>query len=146
MMKFRKHFDYDVKKASEEAEIDPALYGPSQTIQSMAEDADINVMMRRFGVTGQLPQGVRVPTYGDFIDVGDYRSALHAVMEAQDNFMALDPKVRARFSNDPQEFLAFVEDPKNINELRAMGLAKELTNGKVEPQVDDIARKVETKA
>ena len=71
-MKFRKHFDYDVQAASDEAcvVLDPV----SMTVQSQSEDTDINVMLKRFGVTGQLPQGVRAPEFGDFTEVRDFRS------------------------------------------------------------------------
>lgn len=37
--------------------------------QHMAEDADINVIVKRFGLTGQLPQGHRMPEFGDFTGV-----------------------------------------------------------------------------
>jgi phage internal scaffolding protein len=127
-MKFRSHFDYDVEAASNEAAIPADGHGQSLTIQSQSEDADINVMVRRFGITGVIPAGVRVPSYGDFTGVGDYRSALHAVMEAQENFMQLPAPVRARFDNDPQLLLDFASVPENIPALVKMGLGKEISN------------------
>ena len=75
--KFRKHFDYDVEKASDEAVV--VDQGVSLTVQSMAEDADINVMMSRFGIGDKMPVNPRVPVFGDFSGVGDYKSALAAV-------------------------------------------------------------------
>lgn len=51
----------------------------SKTIQSQKDEADINNIVRMFGVTGRLPEGVRVPTYGDFSLVDDYRSAIDAI-------------------------------------------------------------------
>lgn len=129
-IEFRKHFDYDVVQASNEA-ADIGDYGESLTVQEHALDADINELMRRFKVTGQMPQGIMVPEYGDFTGIGDYRSALHAVMDAQENFMRLPAEVRARFQNDPQLFLDFAENPANIDSMREMGLAprKEVSNG-----------------
>lgn len=126
---YRRPNQYDVRAASDEAAIPPGGHGESLTVQAHAEDADINVMMRRFGVTGRLPENVRVPQYADFSEVSDFRSALHSVMEAQDNFMQLDAAVRQRFSNDPQLFLDFCSDPANLPELRKMGLAKEIGDG-----------------
>lgn len=127
-IKFRAAFGYDVEEASHEASID--FKGEhSLTIQSMAEDADINVLMERYGITGTMPINPRVPMYGDFTEVTDYRSALHAVMEASDAFMELPAKIRARFNNDPQELLDFCANDANINEARSLGLLKEIGNG-----------------
>lgn len=123
MMKFRKHFDYDVEKASDEAAIPPDQMGESLTVQEHSIDADINTLLKRFGVTGHLPQSVRVPQYGDFTAVTDYASALMAIQDAQESFLAMDAKTRARFENDPQLFLEFCSDPGNLPAMREMGLA-----------------------
>ena len=124
-MEFRRQYGYDTAVASDEAAIPPDGHGESMTIQSQAEEADINVMMARFRITGTMPTSVRVPEYGDFSEITDYRGALHAVMDAQDNFMRLPAAVRARFDNDPQLMLEFVSDPANVPELVKMGLGKE---------------------
>lgn len=96
---------------------------PSLAQQQFKDDADINVLLERFKVTGVVPQGVRIPTYGDFTGVTDYQSAANAMLKAEQSFMALDAKVRAQFENSPQVFLEFCSDPKNIDKLREMGLA-----------------------
>lgn len=126
-MKFRSHFDYDVEVASNEATLEGngIESGESLTVQSMSEDADINVMMKRFGVTGHLPENPRVPTYGDFSGVSDYRSALHSVMAAQDAFSEFPAEVRAKFDNDPQRLLEFVSLDANYAEAVKLGLMKE---------------------
>lgn len=124
-IKYRQHNGYDTEEASDEARIPFAQHGESMTVQSMAEDADINVMMRRFGITGQFPETARVPSFGDFTGISDYRGALHAVMEAQDRFMELPAQVRMQFDNDPQMLLEFASIPENIPALIKMGLGKE---------------------
>lgn len=127
-MEFRKHFDYDVEKASDEAAI--SFVGQeSLTIQSMAEDADINVLMKRFGLTGTMPSNPRVPMFGDFTGITDYQDALNAVSAAYDGFMELPAKLRARFNNNPQELLEFVGNDANIEEARSLGLLKEKVDG-----------------
>lgn len=126
-MKFRKHFDYDVDEASAGAVVTHE-YPPSLTVQSMAEDADINVIVARFGITGRMPENPRLPQYGDFSGISDYQSAMNAVLEAQEAFMELTPQVRARFDNDPQKLLEFVADDRNITEARSLGLLKEVPN------------------
>lgn len=95
----------------------------SLTVQEHAEDADINVIVKRFGITGVMPQNHRVPEYGDYTGVNDYRSAIEAVRAADEHFMAMPAEVRARFENDPQRFMDFCAVPDNLNEMRKLGLA-----------------------
>lgn len=79
--------------------------------------------MRRFGLTGVLPSGVRQPTYGDFVGVSDYQSALAVIESADESFYAMPADVRARFGNDPAQFVDFCSDPANLSEMRKLGLA-----------------------
>lgn len=122
-MNFRKHYDYDVEEASDEATIKDN--GVSLTVQSMAEDADINVLMHRYGITGKMPENPKIPVYADFTGIGDYRSAVESVMLANQGFMELPATVRARFENDPQRLMEFMEDKANFAEAVKLGLCKE---------------------
>jgi len=102
----------------------PEHYGESMTIQAQAEDADINVLMRRYGITGKMPDNPRIPMYGDFLEVRDYRTALEAIRQADADFMEIPAEIRARFDNDPQRFLEFCSDEANRDELSKLGLLK----------------------
>jgi len=95
---------------------------PSLAQQSFKDDADINVMLEKFKVTGVMPQGVVMPTYGDFQGISDYRSAVDAINKATHAFMDMPANVRARFENNPQKFLEFCADPKNREEASRLGL------------------------
>lgn len=112
----RSPYNYDVTEASDATAIAPG--GPSLTVQSMTDDADLNVLMKRFGVTGQLPENPRLPSYGDFFHISDYRSALEAVHTSYSDFMEFPADVRAQFENNPQLFLDFVENPGNIEQVK----------------------------
>lgn len=96
---------------------------PSLTQQQFAQDADINVMLERFKVTGFLPQGAIAPTYGDFTGVTDFQSAANAVLKATNAFNELPANIRARFQNSPQAYLEFCSNPDNIVEMRKLGIA-----------------------
>lgn len=98
-------------------------FGPSLTVQAQKEEADINTIVRNFGVTGQLPQGLRMPEYGDFDIVDDYRTAIEAVRAAEANFLKVPSALRERLGHDPARFLDFCADPANLEEMRALGLA-----------------------
>lgn len=113
--------DYDFDARSEHSGL--LCRDESLAVQSQKEDSDINTLVRRFGITGQMPQNVRAPTFEDFSGVTDFQSAMHAVMEAQEAFMQMPADVRSRFDNDAQAFVAFCSDKGNLEEMRKMGLA-----------------------
>lgn len=120
----RSPYNYDVEEASNEAMIPAHLQGESLTVQSMAEDANINVLMDRYGITGKMPENPRIPVFGDFTEVGDYQSALQAVISASDGFMELTANVRARFENNPQKLLEFMSNDANREEAVRLGLVR----------------------
>ena len=59
----RSAYNYDMFAASDESAL--TCLDPTMAQQSQAEDCDINVIVKRFGLTGLLPVGVIAPTYGD---------------------------------------------------------------------------------
>jgi len=81
--------------------------GASKVQQSGKDDADINVIMRRFGATGGIPAGAAGAVYGDFSGLGDADDAFALVSQAERGFAALPPAVRERFGNDPRRLVAF---------------------------------------
>nr|QJB19208.1 MAG: internal scaffolding protein [Microvirus sp.] len=95
------------------------------TKQNDLKDTDINAIFKRYERTGQLPDLiVKDGRYGDFSEVPDYQESLQIVRTAQEQFDALGVEIRNRFNNNPAEFLAFVTDPANIDEIERMGLLK----------------------
>lgn len=99
--------------------------GPSLTQQGEKKACDINNILKRYKATGVLPQNMHNnPIYGDFSNAEDFQTSLQIVQTAMDQFNLLPSSVRDRFRNSPAEFLAFVNDKKNSEELIKMGLAK----------------------
>lgn len=102
--------------------IDPV----SMTKQEMAQDADINVIMRKWVNHGIIPgTNGREATYGDFSSGLSYQEALDSVISCQNTFDALPALVRKACDNDPAKFLEMVEDPKRVDELKELGLLEE---------------------
>lgn len=118
--KVRNPYNYDVDEASAEA----GLVCPEETLtkQSFQEEVDINTIVRRFNLTGQLPENVAVPTYADFDEIFDFHSAMNVVAQAGEAFGLMPADVRARFHNDPGEFMDFVHDDRNYSEAVKLGL------------------------
>jgi len=117
----RHPFNYDQDRAS----VLSGLSCPEPTMaqQQFRDECNINTIVERFGLTGQLPVGVRPPEYGDFTQVSDFQSAMQAVRQAQETFMLFPANVRERFGNDPQQLLEFVSDESNLEEAVSLGLA-----------------------
>lgn len=96
---------------------------PSLTVQSDTLHTDVGFLLERFTRTGQMPNSLTPPTYGDFTSVGDYQQMLNTMVDANYRFSSLDPAIQQRFNNDPALFLAFMSDESNIEEAIRLGLA-----------------------
>lgn len=119
-MFLRTAYNYDPDTVSRETGLECS--DPSLAQQQFKDECDINVLLTRFAITGQLPSGVRAPQYGDFSAVTDYHSALNAVIEADRSFMEMPADIRSRFNNDPGAFVEFCSDPGNHDEAVKLGL------------------------
>lgn len=99
--------------------VDP---GKSLTKQEFTKECDINVIIKGFEKTGVLPVANLEGVFADVSQIGGYAEGLRLVTEARDAFMQLDPEIRERFKNDPQQLLAFIEDANNYDEAVKLGL------------------------
>lgn len=99
---------------------------PSMTQQQFKDEADINNIMARYQKTGvlvdPLTQTMRKPMFDDFSELGDFRDHQQAVIDAQELFMQLPSRLRARFENDPAELLQWLSNPVNKEEAIELGL------------------------
>lgn len=99
------------------------------TQQHFASECDVNNIMARYGASRILQHfGQYKGNYGDFTDVQDYQTSMNQIVQAQDMFMSLPSKIRNRFGNDPSQFLDFVSDPLNKDEMRSLGLLKDVVS------------------
>lgn len=95
----------------------------SRTKQSQSDECDINKLMAKYQHTGQLTHINRsIASYGDFSTTDDYLSASLKLMAADRAFAELPAPIRAKFANNPKNFVAFVEDGDNYEEAFKMGL------------------------
>lgn len=116
----RNPYNYDMNAAGNESGL--KCLDLSLTKQSFLEETDINTIVNRFHLTGELPTNIRMPTYGDFTGVHDFHTAMNAVAVARESFDAMPADIRARFHNSAEEFVDFCSDDANIPEARKMGL------------------------
>jgi len=97
---------------------------PSRAKQSFRDECDINNIMKKFAA-GELIDHVNKHQgrYEELPSNLDYHEALNMVSDAQDSFQSLSAEIRSMFHNDPVEFLEFVADPENAEEMIDLGLA-----------------------
>ncbi len=97
---------------------------PTMTKQSFADECDVNNIMKRFEKTGVLDHlNTHQGDYADFIGVEDYKTSMDRIQAATAAFMTIPARIRAQFDNDPAKFVAFAEDPDNLDAMVDLGLA-----------------------
>lgn len=121
-MEFRTPYNFDSAKVSVETGLVIPEDEPVLTQQQFKKESDINEIVRRFGLTGELPEPWAAPQYGDFTQVTDFHTAQNMVLEAQQEFERLPAELRERFGHDPQALLSFLDDAGNRDEAIALGL------------------------
>ncbi len=97
--------------------------GTGRTRQSMRDECDINVIMSKYAKTGFIDHLSRHGGDYGFASSVTYHEALNVVSRADQMFTDLPAKARERFHGDPREFLDFVQDESNLDEMRELGLA-----------------------
>jgi len=101
--------------------------GQGRTHQEFKEDCDINVIIDRLTKRREFaPIAPGTPKYGDFSTAGDYMTAVLNVQTAQRAFEQLPAKVRKAVDNDPGRLLEAINDPTQLEDLKAAGLQLEL--------------------
>lgn len=92
--------------------------------QQFKDETDINEIVRRFGLTGEIPGDFRPPQSGDFTEVVDFHTAMNVIRSAEESFMTIPAKIRERFAHDPQKLMEFLADDRNKDEAVKLGLVQ----------------------
>lgn len=116
----RTEHNYDMDAASQETAL--VCRDKSRAKQEFKEESDINTLVKRFGITGELPNNVRMPLNADFQALVNFQDAMNAIVMAQESFAQMPAEVRSRFANDPARFVAFCSDERNRDEAVKLGL------------------------
>lgn len=98
----------------------------SRTVQSESSETDLNVLMRRVMLTGELVGKQMPPPLSEFQDVYDFQSAMNVIRRSQEAFAELPADLRFRFNNDPRLYVDFCTNPDNLPEMVKLGIAKEV--------------------
>jgi hypothetical protein len=121
-MKLRIVGEYDADQLSHDTGLD--CRDESLTHQEFKEESDINTIIDRFGIGENPIEAQKWVTNVDIADApSNYMDVMNQLNEARDQFMTLPAKLRAQFDHDPGQFVDFVSDPKNVDEMVRLGLA-----------------------
>ena len=129
----RTQFNYDHNAASDACGL--VCEEPTRTQQHHKDECDINVILERFGKTGQMPVNAISGTYGDFSGVHDYHTAMNALIAAESEFAALPAQIRNKFANDPSNLVKFLDNPDNRAEAEKLGLINTSLTANNQPAV-----------
>lgn len=111
---------------------------PSRTRQEFKQECDLNHILKKFAKTPEgmealsKAQGFIGGQFFDATDMPDYRSTLDYIRHADEAFMRLPAEIRRRFNNQTAEYLDFVVNPQNQDELVKMGLMPQKAKSPVE--------------
>jgi phage internal scaffolding protein len=105
----------------------------SRVIQSAKDECDINNILKKYQKTGLIKHvNDRRPQYVDLPGPVDFQESLNIVKSAMELFESLPSSIRSRFENDPVQYLDFVQNPDNAEELYSLGIL-ERPEGDPEP-------------
>ncbi len=93
-----------------------------RTKQSFKNECDINQIMAKYQKTGAISHFNKHKGDYAFATSHDFSSAMRLITTAQDMFNGLPSTIRNRFANDPAQFLNFVQDSDNEEEMKKLGL------------------------
>jgi phage internal scaffolding protein len=127
----RTQYNYDHNAASNASGL--VCEEPTRAQQHHKDECDINVILERFGKTGQVPVNAISGSYGDFSGVHDYHTAMNALIAAESEFAALPAQLRNKFGNDPSNLVQFLDNPDNRAEAEKLGLVNISPLANIEP-------------
>jgi phage internal scaffolding protein len=99
-------------------------FGPGLTEQSHKKSTSMNFILDRYRKTGIVEHVRNQPLeYSDYINPLSYHEAMNQIALANSMFESLPSSIRKEFKNDPAEFLSFVQDERNYDSIKELGLS-----------------------
>lgn len=111
---------------------------PTMTKQSLKDNQDVNKIIKRYEKTGVLGDLMKFEGQFGEVDSISYHEAMNLVANANSEFEKVPSAIRAKFHNDPGEFIDYATNPENQEQMIKWGLANPLP-----PLPDDAPIKVE---
>ena len=113
---------------------------PSMTEPQHKNECDINRIMAKFRVTGQLPVTQKVPQYGDFTAVGDATETHIRADDLAARLESLSPDLRAEIDRAGGVDRWISLSPDNIKRLDPDSLSRQAVQPAQDPPKDEPAK------
>ena len=113
---------------------------PSMTEPQHKNECDINRIMAKFRVTGQLPVTQKVPQYGDFTAVGDATETHIRADDLAARLDSLSPDLRAEIDRAGGVDRWLSLSPDNVKRLDLDSLSRQAEPPAPEPPKEDPAK------
>lgn len=117
----------------------------SLVAEEFGNETDINNIVNKYLRTGYIPPETVSKAFADVSNFDDYQGTLDKIKAAQDSFLELPSHVRARFANDPAQFMDFMQNLNHstLEEALNLGLAV-AENGKGNSSLLDVTVPTDT--
>ncbi len=115
-----------------------------RTKQSHKNECDINIIMQKYQKFGVINHVNKHQANYSFCTSNDLHESLNLIKTANDMFDDLPSQARTKFKNSPAEFLDFVQDPNNQDQLFDLGLSDYPVEAEIIPPVEKVTPPIET--
>lgn len=101
-----------------------ACAGESLTQQQFRDETDINKIVERAVRTGnaELFTSTERAEFYDSSNFVDYQTSLGIIADVKDDFDSLPARTRRQFDDNPDNYVAFMINPRNAQKAIEMGL------------------------
>ena len=96
---------------------------PTMTKQALADNANINKLIKKHGITHVVQNMSNLEVlYGEITSM-DLAEAMQMNIDANEAFMEVPADIRKQFGNDAGAFIDYATNPANIDQMRKWGMA-----------------------
>ena len=91
--------------------------------QSHKDEVNINNIVKRHGLDLIAKTAALQQFQFDDNPNNDFQETMNAILKAQDSFSSVPSDIRKQFDNNPAQFMDFIHNPENQQQLIDWGLA-----------------------
>jgi len=111
----------------------------ARTEQCHRDECDINKIIAKYDRTGVLNHVNDFEARYEDLTGLDYQTMLNTVANANSMFEGLPSEIRNQFANDPANFISFMDDQNNNEQMYEMGLKQRPISEQIGSESDPIS-------
>jgi phage internal scaffolding protein len=111
----------------------------ARTEQCHRDECDITKIIAKYDRTGVLNHVNEFEARYEDLTGLDYQTMLNTVANANSMFEGLPSEIRNQFANDPANFISFMDDQNNNEQMYEMGLKQRPISEKIGSESDPIS-------